>query len=170
MSHLGPRLGAYLDGELRGNSSNLVAAHLAWCAQCRAEAAAHTRVKAGLSALGAPPPPQALMASLLDLSTPVIAPRPVAAERPTTSAAPRRPLVAAGIVGVAAATLASAYLSGGPARAQPALSTISAPIEGQVREVVTVDASLLFGRAGALAPAPRSAAPAFFGHVGFTAP
>ncbi|MGQ0630119.1 MAG: anti-sigma factor family protein [Sporichthyaceae bacterium] len=175
MSHLGPRLGAYLDGELRGTSQEVVTAHLVLCADCRAEASAHHRVKAGLSALGAPAPPTSLMASLLDLSARgearFAATRPVVAERAAAvSSAPRRPLMAAGIVSVAAATLASAYLSGGPARAQPTLSTVGTPTENQVETRTTVDASLVLGQVGGIAPAPGSAAPAFFGHVRYVGP
>jgi len=56
MSHLGDRLSALVDGELTGAERDRASAHLAGCAQCRAEAAQLRALKQKLRSLmdGAP--------------------------------------------------------------------------------------------------------------------
>lgn len=122
--HLGDRLAAYIDGELPAATRQLVAAHLAMCSTCRVAAVREARTKSNLRDLGGPAPSNDLMASLLNLpgSTPA-PPAPPAAMSPSSSdsafpvagsrrrSVPAAPLLAAGVAGVAALTVASAWLS-----------------------------------------------------------
>jgi len=56
MSHLGERLSALVDGELDGAERDKATAHLAHCAECRAEAAALRDLKRQLRSLAADSP------------------------------------------------------------------------------------------------------------------
>jgi predicted anti-sigma-YlaC factor YlaD len=110
MTHLGHRVAGFLDGELPAASAELVAAHLVLCSACRAAAADQSQVKSDLRRLTEPAPSNDLVASLLRLPGPD---GPVGFGRP--SARPRRPaapLVAAGLAGVAALTMASTVFTG----------------------------------------------------------
>lgn len=138
MSHLGNRLAAYVDGELPRVTRELISAHLLMCSTCRAAVEAETRTKTGLTHLGAPDPSAHLLGALFDLATPgePMPPRrrPLGAEpappvaqvgKPvriaflglsapairyeTRGSRARRSLLAAGALGIAAVTLASAH-------------------------------------------------------------
>lgn len=150
MNHLGNRLAAYVDGELPRVTRELISAHLSMCSACRAAVEAEARTKTGLTRLGAPDPSAHLMGALLDLAAPgepmpprrrplgaEPAPRAVPVGKPvriaflglTEPAIPyatrgsrvRRSLLAAGALGIAAVTLASAHAqnTGGTPARQP---------------------------------------------------
>jgi anti-sigma factor RsiW len=59
--HLGDRLSALVDGELSGAERDRASAHLAGCAQCRAEAAQLRALKRKLRSLGQGAPAEAAM-------------------------------------------------------------------------------------------------------------
>jgi anti-sigma factor RsiW len=61
MSHLGDRLSALVDGELTGAERDRASAHLAGCAQCRAEAAQLRALKQKLRSLAEGAPAEAAM-------------------------------------------------------------------------------------------------------------
>lgn len=65
MSHLGDRLSALVDGELDGAELDRAHAHLAGCAQCRAEAAELRALKQKLRGLIAGAPAEAAMVGRL---------------------------------------------------------------------------------------------------------
>lgn len=138
MNHLGDRLAAYVDGELPRVTRELITAHLALCSSCRAAVDAETRLKQGLTGLGEPAPSTNLLGALLELAEPgePMPPRrrPLDAEpspqvatvgRPirvafvglaapavpfeTRGSRARRFMLAAGALGIAALTLASAH-------------------------------------------------------------
>ena len=98
MSHFGDRIAALVDGELGHQARDRALAHLAGCAECRAEAEAERSAKAMLTGLGAPEPSVALMTRLLAVAdaappAPPTVPRLGLAERPAPRTAPahRRP-------------------------------------------------------------------------------
>lgn len=73
MSHLGERLTALVDGELSHDERDRALAHLAACAECRAEADMLRRLKGRLRGLGSPAgaaPPMDLVGRLYALSEP----------------------------------------------------------------------------------------------------
>jgi anti-sigma factor RsiW len=71
MSHLGERLTALVDGELGHEERDRALAHLAICAECRAEAELLRRLKGRLRSLGdAVPPPADLIGRLYGMGTP----------------------------------------------------------------------------------------------------
>ncbi|GAA0606451.1 hypothetical protein GCM10009547_05500 [Sporichthya brevicatena] len=146
MNHLGDRLAAYVDGELPRVTRELISAHLLMCSSCRAAVEAESRTKSGLTRLSAPDPSANLMGALLDLAAPgeplpprrrplgaEPAPRPVPVGKPvrvaflgvaepaipyaTRGSRVRRSLLAAGAMGIAAVSLASAHAqnAGNPA-------------------------------------------------------
>ncbi|MGR6997989.1 anti-sigma factor family protein [Yinghuangia aomiensis] len=67
MNHPEDKLAAYVDGELGHEAREKVLAHLAQCAECRAEAEEQRRVKALLATSARPEPSGDLMARLLAL-------------------------------------------------------------------------------------------------------
>ncbi|MDI2128948.1 anti-sigma factor family protein [Yinghuangia seranimata] len=67
MNHPEDKLAAYVDGELGHEAREKVLAHLAQCAECRAEAEEQRRVKALLAQSRTPAPSTDLMARLLAL-------------------------------------------------------------------------------------------------------
>lgn len=97
MSHLLDRIAAFLDGELDDTERDRVMVHLASCAECRAEVAAHRELKSRLARLAPPEPSADLLAGLRRLAEPGEPLRPPAApdswplmsRRPT--AEPTRP-------------------------------------------------------------------------------
>lgn len=93
MSHLKDQLSALIDGELSGSELDRAHAHLAACAQCRAEAAALRDLKRELRSLAAEQPSEDLSRRLLAMATPDDAAPPwrAASAVPT----PRTPLRAA---------------------------------------------------------------------------
>jgi anti-sigma factor RsiW len=200
--HLGDRLAAYVDGELPRVTRELISAHLLMCSTCRAAVEVESRTKTGLTALRAPDPSAHLMGALLDLAAPgepmpprrrplgaEPAPRAVPVGKPvrvaflglTEPAIPyetrgsrvRRSLLAAGALGIAAVTLASAHAqnaSGNPAPA-PGGGTFAGVVgeEAPAPKVgpnVGPDVEKVFGTP---ADVPQVESPdgarVFFGHV-----
>lgn len=70
MSHLGERLTALVDEELGHSERDRVLAHLAGCAECRAEAETMRRLKRRIGGLSDPAPSGDLMVALFSLSDP----------------------------------------------------------------------------------------------------
>ncbi len=70
MSHLGERLTALVDGELGHDERDRVLAHLAACAECRAEADAQRRLKQRLRSLGDAEPSPELLTRLYTMGEP----------------------------------------------------------------------------------------------------
>lgn len=197
MNHLGNRLAAYVDGELPRVTRELIAAHLSLCSSCRTAVEAESRTKQGLTGLGGPDPSINLLGALLDLAEPgePMPPRrrPLGAEpgrgvaqvgRPiriafVAMAAPaipfetrgsraRRSLLAAGVAGIAAVTLASAHVqnaSGGVEQLDPLgdgrFARTAAPetVHPDVAQLLRVPSTALWD-AG-----PVQDNSVFFGHV-----
>ncbi|MFD9968080.1 anti-sigma factor family protein [Streptomyces sp. NPDC059017] len=65
--HLGDRLAALVDGELKHDARERVLAHLATCPKCKAEADAQRRLKSVFAAAAPPPPSEGLLARLQGL-------------------------------------------------------------------------------------------------------
>ncbi|MFF4095913.1 zf-HC2 domain-containing protein [Streptomyces sp. NPDC001834] len=65
--HLGDRLAALVDGELKHDVRERVLAHLATCAKCKAEAAAQRRLKSVFAQSAPPSPSEGLLARLQGL-------------------------------------------------------------------------------------------------------
>ncbi|GAA2369183.1 anti-sigma factor family protein [Nonomuraea africana] len=70
MSHLGERLSALVDGELRHAERERALAHLAFCADCRREVEATRALKSRLRSLDGPSMPADLTMSLLRMGEP----------------------------------------------------------------------------------------------------
>jgi Putative zinc-finger len=70
MSHLGDRIPALVDGELGHEARDRTLAHLAGCAECRAEVELERQTKALLARLNTPEPSSELMRGLLTLAEP----------------------------------------------------------------------------------------------------
>ncbi|WP_327295424.1 anti-sigma factor family protein [Streptomyces sp. NBC_01197] len=62
--HLGDRLAALVDGELKHDARERVLAHLATCAKCKTEADAQRRLKSVFAETAPPPPSEGLLARL----------------------------------------------------------------------------------------------------------
>ncbi|MFD8195420.1 anti-sigma factor family protein [Streptomyces wuyuanensis] len=65
--HLGDRLAALVDGELKHDARERVLAHLATCPKCKAEADAQRRLKSVFATAAPPPPSEGLLARLQGL-------------------------------------------------------------------------------------------------------
>lgn len=192
--HLGSRLAAYVDGELPRVTRELIAAHLVMCSACRSAVDEESRIKTGLVGLGAPGPSANLMGALLNMSEPgePLPPRrrPLGAQPPqavapvgkpvrvaflginepaipyeTRGSRVRRSVFAAGALGIAAVTLASAH-------AQNASGTPQQPPAGSFAKVVggnpsPPDVEKVFGGAPTAAPESEGPAdvPVFYGHL-----
>ncbi|MEU2153894.1 zf-HC2 domain-containing protein [Streptomyces sp. NPDC019396] len=65
--HLGDRLAALIDGELKHDTRDRVLAHLATCPKCKAEADAQRRLKSVFAATAPPPPSEGFLARLQGL-------------------------------------------------------------------------------------------------------
>ncbi|WP_406136785.1 anti-sigma factor family protein [Streptomyces sp. NBC_01089] len=65
--HLGDRLAALVDGELKHDARERVLAHLATCAKCKSEADAQRRLKSVFAETAPPPPSEGLLARLQGL-------------------------------------------------------------------------------------------------------
>ena len=70
MNHLLDRIAAFIDGELDHAERDRVMVHLASCAECRAEVAAHRELKRRLAALAPAEPSADLLAAIMRLSEP----------------------------------------------------------------------------------------------------
>lgn len=143
MTHLLDRVAAFLDGELDHAERDRVMVHLATCAACRSEVAAHRALKSRLAGLADPQPSAALLAALHRLAEPgepfPAASRPArGATRPPTVGIARRPptrddrprsrarrraraLASTALLAVGA-TLVTAFAVGGPAADAPPLT------------------------------------------------
>ncbi|MFJ3186325.1 anti-sigma factor family protein [Streptomyces halstedii] len=65
--HLGDRLAALVDGELKHDARERVLAHLATCSRCKAEADAQRRLKSAFATATPPPPSEGFLARLQGL-------------------------------------------------------------------------------------------------------
>ncbi|MFC8230963.1 anti-sigma factor family protein [Streptomyces sp. NPDC057287] len=65
--HLGDRLAALVDGELKHDARERVLAHLATCARCKAEADSQRRLKSAFATSAAPSPSEGFLARLQGL-------------------------------------------------------------------------------------------------------
>ncbi|MFF9684873.1 anti-sigma factor family protein [Streptomyces sp. NPDC014623] len=65
--HLGDRLAALVDGELKHDARERVLAHLATCAKCKAEADSQRRLKSAFATSAAPSPSEGFLARLQGL-------------------------------------------------------------------------------------------------------
>jgi anti-sigma factor RsiW len=141
MTHLGDRVSALVDGELGHEARERALAHVAHCADCRADLAAERAVKALLTSAAAPEPPQSLVDALQALAEPggPLPPRartmpqgPVVPDLPPPGRSPRgerrdsrRPgasrarrrtrVLTAGALSAAGLVLATAFVAGGTA-------------------------------------------------------
>jgi anti-sigma factor RsiW len=190
--HLGSRLAAYVDGELPCVTRELISAHLMMCSACRAAVETETRVKHGLTRLGGPDPSANLMGALLNLAEPgePLPPRrrPLGPQPPTPVAhvgkpvrvaflglaepaipyetkgsRVRRGLLAAGALGIAAVSLASAHAqnASGSSPAAPA-GAFAQVVGGQQSQP---DVETVFGGAPTAVPeAEHHGVPVFYGH------
>lgn len=70
MNHLGERVSALIDGELRHHERERALAHLTFCADCRAEVEAMRALKNRLRSMDPPGMPMDLTMSLLRMSEP----------------------------------------------------------------------------------------------------
>ncbi|MFG3408177.1 zf-HC2 domain-containing protein [Streptomyces sp. NPDC048142] len=66
-AHLGDRLAALVDGELKHDARDRVLAHLATCARCKAEADAQRRLKSAFAMSASPSPSEGFLARLQGL-------------------------------------------------------------------------------------------------------
>ncbi|WP_030735886.1 anti-sigma factor [Streptomyces griseus] len=66
-AHLGDRLAALVDGELKHDARERVLAHLATCAKCKAEADAQRRLKSAFAMSASPSPSEGFLARLQGL-------------------------------------------------------------------------------------------------------
>ncbi|MFE4530702.1 anti-sigma factor family protein [Streptomyces anulatus] len=66
-AHLGDRLAALVDGELKHDARDRVLAHLATCAKCKAEADAQRRLKSAFAMSTSPSPSEGFLARLQGL-------------------------------------------------------------------------------------------------------
>ncbi|HXP58135.1 MAG TPA: zf-HC2 domain-containing protein [Streptosporangiaceae bacterium] len=91
MSHLGDRLSALIDGELNAAERDRVHAHLAGCAECRAEANELRALKKELRDLGDVPPGDGLTRRLIGIAEPgaPVPPRRQARRMTGSSSRPR---------------------------------------------------------------------------------
>ncbi len=144
MTHLLDRVAAFLDGELDHAERDRVMVHLATCAACRADVAAHRALKSRLAGMAEPEPSAALLAALHRMSEPgePLAAAPSGptrgATRPPTVGVSRRPptrddrprsrarrraraLASTALLAVGA-TLVTAFAVGGPAADTPPLT------------------------------------------------
>lgn len=96
MSHLRDLIAALVDGELSHSERERALTHLAGCATCRAEVAAHRALKDRVASLAAPPAPAGLLAELHRMAEPgeplpLIRRETVETTRPPTVPVGRRP-------------------------------------------------------------------------------
>ena len=92
-SHLRDLIAALVDGELSHSERERALTHLAGCATCRAEVAAHRAMKDRLASLAAPPASAGLLAELRRMAEPG---EPLPPVRRDTVDTPRPPTVPVG--------------------------------------------------------------------------
>jgi anti-sigma factor RsiW len=184
MSHLGERLSALVDGELTGAERDRASAHLAGCAQCRAEVkqlralkhklrslmdgapaeAAMTRRLISMTGPGGPLPPRRRLLRVLPGGRPEPGPGLRALTRPGT----RRPRTARrrylflGTVSLVVGLGTAAFTAGGGGQAVPG-PNITPPVELYSVQHAIITGEVPFSgpwsRAGSRAFAPGSGAP-----------
>lgn len=146
MTHLLDRVAAFIDGEMDHAERERVLVHLAGCAECRADVAAHRAVKARLAGLSTPQPSAALLAAISRLAEPgePLASQPLVGaqrgpSRPPSVGVDRRPpargadrrsrsrrrartLASTGLFAVTATLITAFAVGGTPAPEQPTLT------------------------------------------------
>jgi anti-sigma factor RsiW len=135
VSHLGDRLSALVDGELGGAERDRAYAHLAGCAQCRAEAAQLRALKQKLRSLVEGAPAEAAMTRRLISMTGPGGPLPprrrllhVAPGPPVRPAHHRRRYLVLAAVSLVAGLGTAAFTAGGAGQAAPG-PRITPPVE-----------------------------------------
>jgi anti-sigma factor RsiW len=177
MSHLGDRLSALVDGELTGAERDRASAHLAGCAQCRAEAAQLRALKQKLRSLVDRAPAEAAMTRrLISMTGPggPLPPRrrllrvvpggrldPGRGFRASTRPGTRRPrptrrrYLFLGTVSLVVGLGTAAFSAGGAGQAVPG-PKITPPVE-----LYSVQHAILTGEVPFSGPSSRSASHAF---------
>jgi anti-sigma factor RsiW len=175
MSHLGDRLSALVDGELSGAERDRAYAHLAGCAQCRAEAAQLRALKQKLHSLVEGAPAEAAMIRrLISMTGPGgplpprrgrlrVAPGPRRGTR-RPQAARRRRYLLLGIVSLVVGLGTAAFTAGGAGQAAPG-PRITPPVE-----LFSVQHAITSGEVPFSGPSARPAAHASASDDGPTPP
>ena len=184
MSHLGERLSALVDGELTGAERDRASAHLAGCAQCRAEVkqlralkhklrslmdgapaeAAMTRRLISMTAPGGPLPPRRRLLRVLPGGRPEPGPGLRASTRPGTRRlrTARRRYLLLGTVSLVVGLGTAAFTAGGGGQAAPG-PNITPPVELYSVQHAIITGEVPFSgpwsRAGSHAFAPGPGAP-----------
>jgi anti-sigma factor RsiW len=177
MSHLGDRLSALVDGELTGAERDRASAHLAGCAQCRAEVkqlralkqklrslmdgapaeAAMTRRLISMTAPGGPLPPRRRLLRVLPGGRPEPRPGLRASTRPGTRRPrpARRRYMFLGTVSLVVGLGTAAFTAGGGGQAVPG-PRITPPVE-----LYSVQHAIITGEVPFSEPSSRSGSHAF---------
>ncbi|MGH3257942.1 MAG: anti-sigma factor family protein [Streptosporangiaceae bacterium] len=176
MSHLGDRLSALVDGELTGAECDRASAHLAGCAQCRAEAAqlrvlkqklrslvdgapaeaAMTRRLISMTGPGGPLPPRRRLLRVVPGGRQETGRRFRASARPgARRARPARRYVFLGTVSLVVGLGTAAFTAGGGGQAAPG-PKITPPVE-----LYSVQHAIITGEVPFSGPSSRSASHAF---------
>jgi anti-sigma factor RsiW len=177
MSHLGDRLSALVDGELTGAERDRASAHLAGCAQCRAEAAqlrvlkqklrslvdgapaeaAMTRRLISMTGPGGPLPPQRRLLRVVPGGRPEPGRGFRASTRPGTlrPRPARRRYLFLGTVSLVVGLGTAAFTAGGGGQAAPG-PKITPPVE-----LYSVQHAIITGEVPFSGPSSRSASHAF---------
>jgi len=171
MSHLGDRLSALVDGELSGADRDRAYAHLAGCAQCRAEAAQLRALKQKLRSLVEGAPAEAAMTRrLISMTGPGgplpprrrllrVVPGPGRAFSGSTRPAPQRPgrrrrYVFLGTFSLLVGLGTAAFTAGGGGQAVPG-PRITPPVE-----LYSVEHAIITGEVPFSGPSARPASQA----------
>ena len=184
MSHLGDRLSALVDGELTGAERDRASAHLAGCAQCRAEAAqlrvlkqklrslvdgapaeaALTRRLISMTAPGGPLPPRRRLLRVVPGGRPEPGRSFRASTRPGKPRPARRRYLFIGTVSLVVGLGTAAFTAGGGGQAAPG-PKITPPVE-----LYSVQHAIITGEVPFSGPSSRSASHAFAPGYGAPAP
>ncbi len=121
MSHLGNRLSALIDGELSAAERDRIHAHLAGCAQCRAEANDLRALKRRMRGLGETPPSDALTQRLISIAEPgaPVPPRRRARRMTGSSSRPRPGFRTVSGAGAGLGSVPGSAAGAGPASRPP---------------------------------------------------
>jgi anti-sigma factor RsiW len=177
MSHLGDRLSALVDGELTGAERDRASAHLAGCAQCRAEAAqlrvlkqklrslvdgapaeaAMTRRLISMTGPGGPLPPRRRLLRVVPGGRPEPGRRFRASTRPGTlrPRPARRRYLFLGTVSLVVGLGTAAFTAGGGGQSAPG-PKITPPVE-----LYSVQHAIITGEVPFSGPSSRAASHAF---------
>ena len=184
MSHLGDRLSALVDGELTGAERDRASAHLAGCAQCRAEAAqlrvlkqklrslvdgapaeaALTRRLISMTGPGGPLPPRRRLLRVVPGGRPEPGRSFRASTRPGKPRPARRRYLFLGTVSLVVGLGTAAFTAGGGGQAAPG-PKITPPVE-----LYSVQHAIITGEVPFSGPSSRSASHAFAPGYGAPAP